>query len=125
MLAFVGILNGLVRVFVECDASLAEVNPLVVSPDGKLWAIDAKLNIDDNALDRRPSLEQLRDADAEEPAEARARAAGIRLHQARRRYRLHGQRRRTGDGHHGRGETLRRGSRRTSSTSAAAPAPIV
>ena len=77
VLAFVGILNGLVRVFVKCDASLAEVNPLVVSPDGKLWAIDAKLNIDDNALDRRPSLEQLRDADAEEPAEARARAAGI------------------------------------------------
>ena len=77
VLAFVGILNGLVRVFVECDASLAEVNPLVVSPDGKLWAIDAKLNIDDNALGRRPALEQLRDADAEEPAEARARAAGI------------------------------------------------
>lgn len=77
VLEFVGILNGLVRVFVECDASLAEVNPLVVSPDGKLWAIDAKLNIDDNALGRRPALEQLRDADAEEPAEARARAAGI------------------------------------------------
>jgi len=77
VLAFVGILNGLVRVFVECDASLAEVNPLVVSPDGKLWAIDAKLNIDDSALGRRPELEQLRDAAAEEPAEARARAAGI------------------------------------------------
>ena len=77
VLEFVGILNGLVRVFVECDASLAEVNPLVVSPDGKLWAIDAKLNIDDNALGRRPELERLRDADAEEPAEARARTAGI------------------------------------------------
>ncbi len=77
VLDFVRILNGLVGVFVECDASLAEVNPLVVSPDGKLWAIDAKLNIDDNALGRRPELEQLRDAAAEEPAEARARAAGI------------------------------------------------
>ncbi|MCY4110708.1 MAG: acetate--CoA ligase family protein [Chloroflexi bacterium] len=77
VLDFVRILNGLVRVFVECDASLAEVNPLVVSPDGKLWTIDAKLNIDDNALGRRPALEQLRDAAAEEPAEARARAAGI------------------------------------------------
>ncbi|MCY4112510.1 MAG: ADP-forming succinate--CoA ligase subunit beta [Chloroflexi bacterium] len=77
VLSFVRILDGLVRVFVECDASLAEVNPLVVSPDGKLWAIDAKLNIDDNALGRRPELEQLRDAEAEEPAEARARDAGI------------------------------------------------
>ena len=77
VLEFVGIVNGLVRTFVECDASLAEVNPLVVDPDGKLWAIDAKLNLDDNALGRRPELERLRDADAEEPAEARARAAGI------------------------------------------------
>jgi len=77
VLSFVRILDGLVRVFVECDASLAEVNPLVIRPDGKLWAIDAKLNIDDNALGRRPELEQLRDADAEEPAEARARDAGI------------------------------------------------
>ena len=77
VLGFVGILNGLVRAFVECDASLAEVNPLVVSPDGKLWAIDAKLNIDDNALGRRPEMEKLRDDAAEEPAEARARAADI------------------------------------------------
>ncbi|MDE2990818.1 MAG: ADP-forming succinate--CoA ligase subunit beta [Chloroflexota bacterium] len=77
VLSFIRILDGLVRVFMECDASLAEVNPLVVSPDGTLWAIDAKLNIDDNALGRRPELEQLRDADAEEPAEARARDAGI------------------------------------------------
>lgn len=77
VLDFVRILDGLVDVFVECDASLAEVNPLVVSPDGKLWAIDAKLNIDDSALGRRPELEQLRDADAEDPAEARARASGI------------------------------------------------
>ena len=74
---FMGIVKGLVRAFVDCDASLAEVNPLVVDPEGKLRAIDAKLNIDDNALGRRPELEQLRDADAEEPAEARARAAGI------------------------------------------------
>ena len=74
---FVGMVDGLVRVVVDCDASLAEVNPLVVDPEGQLWAIDAKLNIDDNALARRPDLAQLRDADAEEPAEARAREAGI------------------------------------------------
>ncbi len=74
---FVGMVDGLVRVVVDCDASLAEVNPLVVDPEGQLWAIDAKLNIDDNALARRPELEKLRDADAEEPAEARAREAGI------------------------------------------------
>ncbi len=74
---FAGMVDGLVRAFVDCDASLAEVNPLVVDPEGQLWAIDAKLNIDDNALARRPDMAQLRDDDAEEPAEARAREAGI------------------------------------------------
>ena len=74
---FVGMVDGLVRAFVDCDASLAEVNPLVVDPEGQLWAIDAKLNIDDNALARRRDMAQLRDDDAEEPAEARAREAGI------------------------------------------------
>lgn len=74
---FVGIAQGLVEAFVDVDASLAEVNPLVVDDDGNLQAIDAKLNIDDNALGRQPDIEQLRDPHEESAAERRARAAGL------------------------------------------------
>ncbi len=74
---FVGIAQGLVEAFVDVDASLAEVNPLVVDDAGDLQAIDAKLNIDDNALGRQPDIEQLRDPHEESAAERRARAAGL------------------------------------------------
>ena len=70
-------LQALYTVFMEVDASLAEINPLVVSPDGKVWAIDAKINIDDNALERRPELEALRDTADEDPGETLAREAGL------------------------------------------------
>ncbi|MFA6916183.1 MAG: ADP-forming succinate--CoA ligase subunit beta [Parachlamydiales bacterium] len=49
--------NNLVKAFLENDASLLEINPLVKTPDGALWALDAKLSIDDNALFRHPDLE--------------------------------------------------------------------
>jgi succinyl-CoA synthetase beta subunit len=74
---FAETVRSLVDAFLRTDASLAEVNPLVVDTEGGLWAIDAKLNIDDNALYRRPELSSLRDTDAEDPDEARAREAGI------------------------------------------------
>ncbi len=74
---FVGIAQGLVEAFVDVDASLAEVNPLVVDDAGDLQAIDAKLNIDDNALGRQGEIEQLRDPHEESEAEQRARAAGL------------------------------------------------
>ena len=74
---FVGIAQGLVEAFVDVDASLAEVNPLVVDAGGDLQAIDAKLNIDDNALGRQREIEQLRDPHEESEAERRARAAGL------------------------------------------------
>ena len=74
---FVRIAQGLVEAFVDVDASLAEVNPLVVDADGNLQAIDAKLNIDDNALVRQPDVERLRDPYEESEAERRARAAGL------------------------------------------------
>ena len=74
---FVRIARGLVEAFVDVDASLAEVNPLVVDAGGDLQAIDAKLNIDDNALGRQPDIEQLRDPHEESAAERRARAAGL------------------------------------------------
>ncbi len=74
---FVRIARGLVEAFVDVDAALAEVNPLVVDAEGNLQAIDAKLNIDDNALGRQPDIEQLRDPHEESAAERRARAAGL------------------------------------------------
>jgi len=67
----------LCRVFCELDASLLEVNPLVLAADGGLVALDAKMTFDDNALFRHPEIAALRDAAEEEPAETRAAAAGL------------------------------------------------
>ncbi|HEY6807428.1 MAG TPA: ADP-forming succinate--CoA ligase subunit beta [Gemmatimonadales bacterium] len=58
-------------------ASLAEVNPLVTTPDGTVLALDAKIVVDDNELDRRPEIAALRDASSEAPSEVRAREAGL------------------------------------------------
>jgi len=58
-------------------ASLAEINPLATTPDGQVLALDAKIVIDDNELDRRPEIAALRDATAEAPAEVEAREAGL------------------------------------------------
>ena len=58
-------------------ASLAEINPLVTTSDGRVVALDAKIAIDDNELDRRPEIAALRDPDAEDPAEVTAREAGL------------------------------------------------
>ncbi len=66
-------LRGLMRLFVELDASLVEINPLVVTVGGDLIALDAKLNFDDSALYRHPEIEKLRDPDEEEPREREAR----------------------------------------------------
>jgi succinyl-CoA synthetase beta subunit len=65
-------MQGLYRAFEECDASLAEINPLIVTGDGKILALDAKLNFDDNALFRHPEIVALRDLDEEDPAEVEA-----------------------------------------------------
>jgi len=71
------IFRRLYSVFAAIDASLAEINPLVALPDGTLEAIDAKVNIDDNALFRHPELDELRDPSADEPAETEAREKGL------------------------------------------------
>ncbi len=63
--------------FVAAGASLAEINPLVTTPDGSVVALDAKMVIDDNELDRRPDLAALRDETAEEPSEVLARKANL------------------------------------------------
>ena len=66
------LLKGLYRVFDECDCSLAEVNPLIVTGDGKVVALDAKLNFDANALFRHPDIVAYRYLDEEDPAEVEA-----------------------------------------------------
>jgi succinyl-CoA synthetase beta subunit len=65
-------LGGLYRLFVEKDASIAEINPLVVTKSGDLIALDAKINFDDNALYRHPEIVKLRDPDEEDPRERAA-----------------------------------------------------
>jgi succinyl-CoA synthetase beta subunit len=70
--AFVTMLGNLYRAFTELDASLLEINPLVVTGAGDVIALDAKMNFDDNALYRHKELEELRDLDEEDPAETEA-----------------------------------------------------
>jgi succinyl-CoA synthetase beta subunit len=74
---FATVMRGLFAAFVESDADLAEVNPLVVTGDGRLLALDAKIVLDDSALPRHPDLEAMRDLNEEEPSEIAAREAGI------------------------------------------------
>jgi len=71
------ILSGLYRLFTEKDCSLAEINPLVLTKDGRLLALDAKVNFDDNGLFRHPELAELRDPGEEDPDEARAKEHGL------------------------------------------------
>jgi succinyl-CoA synthetase beta subunit len=65
-------LQGLYRAFDETDASLAEINPLILTGDGHVIALDAKLNFDSNALFRHPDIVAMRDLDEEDPAEIEA-----------------------------------------------------
>jgi succinyl-CoA synthetase beta subunit len=74
---FAQIASALYRVFVECDASLAEINPLVIRADGSLQALDSKVLLDDSALFRHPDLAALRDSSDEPEAELRAREADL------------------------------------------------
>jgi len=74
---FCKIAEGLYNAFVGCDASLAEINPLVVTGAGKLLAVDGKILLDDNALFRHFELAEMRDADEETPEEQEARRHGL------------------------------------------------
>jgi succinyl-CoA synthetase beta subunit len=73
----VALMSNLYRFFVEKDCSLAEINPLVVTKDNRIVALDAKLNIDDNALFRQTEIEEMRDITEEDPLEVRAQEEGI------------------------------------------------
>jgi succinyl-CoA synthetase beta subunit len=74
---FTKIAVNLYKCYIASDAVLAEINPLVITKDNQLIALDGKMIIDDNALFRQPSLVEIRDADAEPLEETQARAAGI------------------------------------------------
>ena len=71
------IMQSLYEAFMDSGASLAEINPLVTTPDGEVLALDAKMVIDDNELDRRQSMATLRDETAEEPSEVDARNSNL------------------------------------------------
>jgi succinyl-CoA synthetase beta subunit len=71
------LMSGLYRAFIGADASLAEINPLVVTRDGRVLALDAKMNFDDNALFRHQEIADLRDVHEEDPLEVQAEGLGI------------------------------------------------
>jgi len=73
----VTVLMGCHRAFRDLDATMVEINPLVLTKDGQLLALDAKMGFDDNALFRRPSVSELRDHAEEDPREASANEYGL------------------------------------------------
>jgi succinyl-CoA synthetase beta subunit len=68
---------ALARAYVAIDASLAEINPLILTKDGRVVALDAKINIDDNALYRHKDIQELRDLNEEDPLEVEASKFGL------------------------------------------------
>ncbi|WP_159522269.1 ADP-forming succinate--CoA ligase subunit beta [Sunxiuqinia indica] len=71
------IMQKLYQLFVETDSTIAEINPLVLTPDHKIWAIDGKMNFDDNALYRQAEIEAMREADEDELKEIDAHEKGL------------------------------------------------
>jgi succinyl-CoA synthetase beta subunit len=71
------IVGKLYEAFVTFDAMLCEINPLIVTPDGEVRALDAKFTVDDNALYRHPDVAEMRDVEASDPLEALAREKGV------------------------------------------------
>ncbi|MDA1189129.1 MAG: succinate--CoA ligase subunit beta, partial [Chloroflexi bacterium] len=71
------LVSSLYQVFTENDATLVEINPLVVTKSGQVLAVDAKLNLEDDAFFRHPSLKELHDPEQEDAIEVRAREAGL------------------------------------------------
>jgi succinyl-CoA synthetase beta subunit len=69
---FAAVMQGLYRAFDECDASLAEINPVILTKEGQVLALDAKMNFDSNAFFRQKEILALRDLDEEEPREVEA-----------------------------------------------------
>ena len=111
------------RAFIETDAMLVEINPLIVTPEGIVRALDSKYTVDDNALYRHPDIAAMRDVEAADPQEQLAREQRRQLRQARRRHWHPRQRRRAWSCRRWTWSRWPAASRRTSSTSAAARRP--
>jgi succinyl-CoA synthetase beta subunit len=79
---FVTMLQNLYRLFVDYDCSLVEINPLVITNEEMVIALDAKVNFDDNALFRHPDIQEYRDIDEEDPLEVEASKFNPQLHQS-------------------------------------------
>jgi len=75
--AAVAAMLALARAYVAIDATLAEINPFILTKDGKVYALDAKINLDDNALNRHKDLMELRDRNEEDPLEVEASTFGL------------------------------------------------
>jgi succinyl-CoA synthetase beta subunit len=75
--SFMSIARGLYETYTTCDATLAEINPLVITKSGRLLALDGKMVIDDNALYRHPDIAEMRDIDEEASEERQARKFGL------------------------------------------------
>jgi len=71
------IISAVWRLYVDCDATIVEINPLVITADDRVIALDAKIVLDDNSLFRHPDLAEMRDLDAEDPAEIEGRKFGV------------------------------------------------
>lgn len=71
------VISALWRLYVDCDATIVEINPLVITADDRIIALDAKVVLDDNSLFRHPDLAEMRDLEAEEPAEIEGRKSGV------------------------------------------------
>jgi succinyl-CoA synthetase beta subunit len=71
------IIEQLYRCFVEADAMLCEINPLIVTPEGEVRALDSKFTVDDSALFRHPDIAEMRDVEAADPQERLAREKGV------------------------------------------------
>ena len=72
-----GLIEKLYNCFVESDAMLTEINPLIVTPDGEVRALDSKFTVDDSALFRHPDIAEMRDVEAADPQERLAREKGV------------------------------------------------
>jgi succinyl-CoA synthetase beta subunit len=115
-----GIVEKLYRCFVESDAMLTEINPLIVTPDGDVRALDSKFTVDESALFRHPDIAEMRDVEAADPQERLARGERRHVREAGRERRHPRERRRSLDVHRRRSWSSPAGGPRTSATSAAA-----
>ena len=104
-----GVMADIYRLFVTLDCSLVEINPLAVTKEGKVMALDAKITIDDNALFRQKELIQLDDPREKDPLESTAEKYRLNYIRLDGKYRSHGKRRRISHGHHGRNQAGRGG----------------